>query len=326
MKPKVSVIIPTYNRIQLIGNAVDSILAQSFGAHEVIVVDDGSTDGTGRFLQRKYAERVRYLGKTNEGPSVARNAGLELVTGDWVGFLDSDDLWCRDKLEWQLRALAVFPECGVCFTNAQFINDPRLETTTFAHAGKSFAGEIGKLPDTLRFVANPPHGIWSPTLIARTEIIRQIGGFDSNLTLCEDDDFIFRLGTVTQFCFVNRPLALFDRSGNRHIGISKMWHKSEYCLSQDQYRFEKRLTLGVGLPADVRRLTLARLRAVHSAWANWYLVNGQYKKAREAVSTAVAYDFTLKIAAKWILTIVCPKFTEQLVQSRSYSSAPSAPH
>lgn len=314
MTPKISVVVPTFNRSSLVVEAIGSVLDQTYKPHEVIVVDDGSTDETEKMLRCRYGNRIRYFRKENGGPSSARNFGFERVTGDWIGLLDSDDLWLPDKLEWQVKALSAYGStCGACFTDARFVNDPKLDTTVFIYSGRSFKEEMGVLSDTLRFVARLPHGIWNPTLIARTEIVREIGGFDSALTLREDDDFIFRLAVVTQFCYVNRSLALFDRKENRHLGVSENWHRREYCLRQDQYRLEKRLKMGPRLPVDVRKSISRDLRAVHSSWANLYLHSGRFKDAKRSVSTAAKYHLSFGVALKWVMTYMCPTLARKVI-------------
>ena len=102
---RVSVIIPTFDRISVLPRALDSVLAQTRPAGEVIVVDDGSTDGTAELLERDYPG-VTTIRQSNRGVSAARNAGLAAASGDWIAFLDSDDEWRPQKLERQLDALA----------------------------------------------------------------------------------------------------------------------------------------------------------------------------------------------------------------------------
>src|SRR5579862_9064675 len=105
MSPKVSVVIPTYNRADKVGNAIKSVLAQTVHDLEVIVVDDGSSDDTEKVLAKEFGDRVRYYVQANQGASVARNRGIEEARGEWIAFLDSDDTWEVDKLEWQFRAV-----------------------------------------------------------------------------------------------------------------------------------------------------------------------------------------------------------------------------
>ena len=108
MNPKVSVVIPTYNRAAKVRNAIESVLAQTVTDLEVIVVDDGSSDGTGKILGETFGDRIRYYAQANQGVSVARNKGIEEARGEWIAFLDSDDLWEKEKLEWQFKALERF--------------------------------------------------------------------------------------------------------------------------------------------------------------------------------------------------------------------------
>ena len=97
-KPLVSVIIPTYNSAGYIEEALESVFEQTLQDFEIIVVDDGSTDGTGEVL-RKYGDRIRYIYQENNGPASARNGGIRVARGEYIAFLDADDLWVSTKLE-----------------------------------------------------------------------------------------------------------------------------------------------------------------------------------------------------------------------------------
>ncbi|MBM2835200.1 MAG: glycosyl transferase [Candidatus Brocadiaceae bacterium] len=95
---QVSVVIPTYNRAPYVIMAIESVLAQSYQDYEIIVVDDGSTDGT-RDVLEPYRDRIRYMYQDNKGVSAARNTGIQESRGEWIAFLDSDDEWLPNKLE-----------------------------------------------------------------------------------------------------------------------------------------------------------------------------------------------------------------------------------
>jgi len=113
---KVAVIIPTYNRAALIERALASVIAQSYAAAEIIVVDDGSTDNTQQIIEANYAQ-IRYLQQTNKGVSAARNAGINATSCEWICLLYSDDSWQPDKLEKQRKALTENPDYLFCHTN-----------------------------------------------------------------------------------------------------------------------------------------------------------------------------------------------------------------
>ena len=114
---KVSVVIPTYNRKHFICFAVDSILQQTFSDYEIIVVDDGSSDGTCELLNSQYGDKITYLQQKNQGFAVARNCGVEAASGKYIAFLDSDDMWHENKLELQVEIMESFPELAFLFTN-----------------------------------------------------------------------------------------------------------------------------------------------------------------------------------------------------------------
>src|SRR5664280_1650862 len=116
MPPKVSVVIPTYNRLAYLREALDSVLAQTRAADEILVVDDGSTDGTEAAISALPAP-VRYLRQQNAGPAAARNHGLREAKGDWIAFLDSDDLWVPEKLEAQMDFLERNPAVELLFAH-----------------------------------------------------------------------------------------------------------------------------------------------------------------------------------------------------------------
>ena len=141
MNPRISVVIPTYNRADKVLKSIESVLTQTVADLEVIVVDDGSSDDTERILAHTFRDRIRYYAQANQGASVARNKGIEEARGEWIAFLDSDDLWERDKIEWQLKALEQFgPECAACYTDTRLFNHTETRTL-FQMAEESYRHE-----------------------------------------------------------------------------------------------------------------------------------------------------------------------------------------
>ena len=333
MGPGVSVVIPTYNREGLVINAIESILAQTSPADEIIVVDDGSTDDTPLMLERarkanpRLRQVLRYFRQENQGQSVARNKGLQEAKGEWVAFLDSDDVWLPEKLACQVRALQEFgTRSQACFTDVQFGGTSALKSTVFALRREEGRALTGLVPDSLGLLLDhaPTRPVWVQTLITKTDLAQGVGGFDPKLRYTEDEDFVFRLACQTSFCFVNKPLVLVDRSlaQGRHTGPNAIWDRDEFRLEQNQYRFEKQLRLSEGMPRYVRRATLKDLRNLHSAWANWFLQIGNLRKAREAVSVAVKCRFSIAIFVKYLLMHVSPSLVRRLVCLKSRRSKP----
>lgn len=330
MNPNVSVIVAVYNRFDLLKNVVESILAQTCPVSEVILVDDGSIDGTSEVLPRFIVEkagwrdRVHYIHQQNQGQSVANNTGIARAKGEWLAFNANDDLWLPQKLEWQFRALEKFKDkCGACFTDAWFMNNPYMKMTLFQLTGRQPSEPIAMVPDTIKYVTQLDallniHPVWMQTLLARADLVRCIGGLDPQLRYGEDDDFIFRLACETNFCFVSMPMVLIDRTppSQRHMGEGKNWDNIDFRLRMNQYRFEKRLHMSERLSPEVQKFARKQLSAVHSGWANWYLHEQEYEKACEAVSAAARYQLTPSLAAKWALTRFVPKLARKAVLRR----------
>jgi glycosyltransferase involved in cell wall biosynthesis len=328
--PKVSVIIPTYNRAEKVRNTIESVLAQTITDLEVIVVDDGSSDGTGKLLKEVFGDRIRYYAQANQGVSAARNKGIAEARGEWLAFLDSDDLWERDKIDSQLKALKRFgSECGACYTDTRLLNHPETRTL-FQMAEHRHEGPMGVNRDILELLVRPGGAgmvICISSLLARADVIRKTGGYDPTLGFYADSDFMFRLALAMGFCYVNRPLVWFDRSPaeTRHVGVSKEWDKLEVVLQESQIRLEKFMRLSDCVPTRIQKLIREQLGSVHSGLANWHLKTGKYRKARESVSRAAQLDLTPNVAVKWLLTWVSPRLALRTVlryQERRKESAP----
>src|SRR5260370_12393005 len=142
-KPFISVVIPTYNRGYQTIAAIESVLSQTYPNFEVIVVDDGSTNGSGGVIQRFISQanghhQILFISQPNQGQSIARNRGIAKARGEYIAFLDSDDFWAPDKLEWQVRALEQLKKkCGACFTDARLVNNSGMDISSFQTHGRN---------------------------------------------------------------------------------------------------------------------------------------------------------------------------------------------
>jgi glycosyltransferase involved in cell wall biosynthesis len=171
-EPLVSCIVPVHNCERFLGAALESVLAQTQAATEPIVVDDGSTDGSAD-VARSFGEAVAYVYQANAGHAAARNRGLELARGDFVAFLDADDLWLPDKLERQLGRFAERPGLELCFS--------WLRNFVEGTSPESPEAEYEDFP-----------GYSAVTLLARRAVFERIGGFDSGLRHGNDRDWLLR--------------------------------------------------------------------------------------------------------------------------------------
>jgi glycosyltransferase involved in cell wall biosynthesis len=197
-KPAISAIVPVYNRAGTIGRALDSIAAQTRPADEVIVVDDGSTDGLGEVVARDYPD-VTVIRQDNAGVSAARNRGVAAATGEWIALLDSDDEWRPTKLERQSQALAGNPGFHLCHTNEIWIRNGRRVNEGKRH--KKSGGHI--------FRKCLPLCVISPSsVVIRRELLAELGGFDESLPVCEDYDLWLRICARHPVLFVEEALTI----------------------------------------------------------------------------------------------------------------------
>jgi len=190
-QPRVSVIIPTYNRYDLLRMAVASVINQTFNSYEIIVVDDGSTDSTSK-IKDEYGNALRYFYKNNAGVSSARNFGIGKSNGEFIAFLDSDDEWRNDKLEKQVNFLDEHKDIGMVLCNYNYMNTSR--QITGAVDRRQHLPYDGSL---LVYVMMSPWLIPSSLLI-RKNILDEVGYFDESLETAEDLDLHIRVAAKHQ--------------------------------------------------------------------------------------------------------------------------------
>lgn len=211
-----SIIIPTFNRLAFLKEAVSSIFEQTHQKFEVLVVDDGSTDGTKEFIQN-LDDRIAYLWQENLGPGAARNHGIREAQGKYVTFLDSDDLWLKDKLKVQIDFMESNPEALICYTDEIWIRCGRRVNPKKKH--RKHGGWI--------FEHCLPLCIVSPSsVLMKAEFFHQVGVFDEGLPACEDYDLWLRASLKFPFHFIPQPLIV--KRGGRPDQLSAQWGLDRY--------------------------------------------------------------------------------------------------
>ncbi|OJW50116.1 MAG: hypothetical protein BGO67_01950 [Alphaproteobacteria bacterium 41-28] len=184
--PLVSIIIPTYNREKFIGEAIQSVLNQTYKNFEVIVIDDGSQDRTREVVLSFRDERVSYSHTTNQGRSIARNLALKHAKGTYIAFLDSDDLYYKDKIEKQVEFLEKNKQFGMVYTAAHCIDEAG-NLLNFSYK----AIDTGWIYWKIAYFADTT--ITLPTVMVRQEVFSVVGGFDENMHRFEDTDMWRRI-------------------------------------------------------------------------------------------------------------------------------------
>ena len=193
---KISVIIPTYNRKKTLARAIQSVINQSFSPFEILIIDDGSNDGTEEWVKDNF-QNIKYIYQNNHGVSSARNVGIENAYGDWVAFLDSDDEWLPNKLYEQVKAIDSNPEVKFFHTNEIWIRNGVRVNQMKKH--KKYGGYIfEKCLDICR--------VSPSSVLIQKEVFDNIGIFDESLRVCEDYDLWLRITSKYPVVFLDIPL------------------------------------------------------------------------------------------------------------------------
>jgi glycosyltransferase involved in cell wall biosynthesis len=222
----ISVIIPTYNRSDFLGEAIQSILDQDYFTArdtsnwlELLVIDDGSTDDT-KEMVKSFGNPAKYFFQKHRGVSAARNLGLSLAKGDFIAFLDSDDLWKREKISIQMSFMEVFPKAKVCYTEEVWIRRGDFVNPKKKH--KKYSGWIFDkvLPLCLLSLSSA---------LFRKKIFDEIGNFDESLPACEDYDFGIRLAQKYPIYLVSKSL-IVKRGGHPGQLSQKYWGMDRFRI------------------------------------------------------------------------------------------------
>jgi len=203
--PRVSVIIPTYNRRNLLGRAINSVLNQNYQDFELIIVDDGSTDNTVKLVKSFNYEIIKYIRHDkNRGVSAARNTGIRVAKGDYIAFQDSDDEWMPEKLERQIRAFeTASPVIGIVYTGRyRIINNQK----DYAPPTKLTPRDGDLSCRLLRAPWMPPQA----TLVKR-ECFKRVGMFNERFRALGDWELFLRMSKYYQFKFIDEPLVILYR-------------------------------------------------------------------------------------------------------------------
>jgi len=212
-EPLVSVVMPAHNVGWCVNRAVDSVLAQTFRAHEIVVVNDGSTDDTGAVLAG-YRGRIRVIDQENRGMCAARNVAIRHARGSYIAFLDADDQWLPQKLALQVELMESRPEVGFCSTAAR-VED---EQGKLLNLWRCCSGRARML-ETL-FAENAAIAGGCSAVMARKHLIERVGLFDETLRGFEDPDLWIRLAAITSYACIDEPLAIIlrrEKSVSRNV-------------------------------------------------------------------------------------------------------------
>jgi Glycosyl transferase family 2 len=266
----VSVVIPTYNRAHSVVDAVASVLAQSFEDLELIVVDDGSTDDTGDRIGAVRDPRLSYVRAGHAGVSAARNLGVRLTKGELLAFLDSDDLWRRDKLSREVALLTRRPDIDAVFSDLEKRHGDRVYPS-FMRETAVFSARLGgeSYPDGLLLSVREMYlclleevPIKPSALVVRRAAFERVGGFDEEWTSSEDWELLLRLSRRHRFAYLDVPLTvLFISPDSLHVVDQS---RGETAMVRLLNRERDRLAGDAEALAAVRRGLVTRIK--HFGW------------------------------------------------------------
>lgn len=217
--PETSVIIPTYNRCDFLREAIESVTVQTYVDYELIVIDDGSNDDTRGFVGN-LSGGIRYHHQANRGPGAARNCGIKIARGEFLTFLDSDDLWLPEKLERQVSLMKRAPSAVVCYTDERWIRRGVRVNQRQKH--RKYSGWI--------FEKCLPLCIVSPSsVLMRRSFFDVAGFFDEDLPACEDYDLWLRASLCMPFHFIGEELII--KRGGHADQLSSRWGLDVYRIT-----------------------------------------------------------------------------------------------
>ncbi len=304
----VSVIIPTYNAEKTIKKTVESVLDQTYIYFEVIIINDGSTDKTLEIVEQIQDSRIRVYSYPNQGLAISRNRGIEQASGEYIAFLDADDLWTSDKLASQVEALANNPDTYVAYSWTDYID----ETDQFFKKGShiSVSGNVYAQLLLIDFLENG-----STPLIRRTAL-DQVGSFDYRLNPAEDWDMWLRLAAQYHFIAIPKVQVLYRvSSGSMSANI---WKMEAGCTQVIEQSFQQ-------VPTSLQYLKRYSLANIYR-YLIYKALEGKLEKKRglttlRFVWQVIRHDFNwnqmrvmMKVFLKAAIAIVLPsRYAESLI-------------
>jgi glycosyltransferase involved in cell wall biosynthesis len=304
---RVSIVIPAYNAGRWVARAIESALAQDWPDVEIIVVNDGSTDNTEEVCLA-YGDRIRYFRQENRGVSAARNRGIEASTGSLIGFLDADDELMPHMVSTLARALRRWPDAAAA--SGAFIHRTSAGTKRVPPMGVVLGGARteGLVDDFFSAYARWAI-VWTGAVLVRREVLRQLGGFRTDLWMGEDQEMWSRIAGQYPWVFVDREIAVYNNLPHSSITMdSKAWIRSNFlsCLYLEEEMKEK---IRPALFSSYRRFR--RDRAV--SYCRGLIVHGEVRRAREALGRVWPVPVNLSYFSMMLVSQLSPRVVVRLV-------------
>jgi glycosyltransferase involved in cell wall biosynthesis len=305
--PKVSAIIPVYNCAKYVGKSIESVLVQTHRPHEIIVVDDGSNDGTREAL-RPYLDSIIYIYQENAGEPAARNTGILHSSGEYVAFLDADDLWLPDKLQLQMDYFASHPECSLVYTDMTTFN----ENGILVESVRAFYGRVyrsGKIfPHVFRETL-----FGSGSVAFRKDCCEKVGYFDESFLIGSDYEMWLRMSRHFEFGFVDKPLLMYRQ--HQDMNTRKLGIVPQNGMPWQAKVLNRILELYPEIKRELGESVVNRRLAIPYDWLgrNW-MDQGHHAEARRLFSGALRLDpWNLRYRLLYLCTFLTPSHATKAV-------------
>ncbi len=301
--PKVSVIIPTYNRAENVVQAINSVLNQTYTNLEIIVVDDGSTDNTKEALG-PYMGEICYIYQPNSGPSVARNRGVGQATSEFIAFLDSDDIWLPEKVEKQIPLMR--DDC-VVLSYSNYI---------MGETGNDYFTIIGLNSNNKEFILEKPlqlltrrngSGISTPSTICRKSVFLHVGGFDQRMKIAEDIRLWFRLSMEGKFAITTQPLTVVRRGCEDHLTKRETIRKLKECERMLSEVFLEAYARAVDEPVEIQTNLRRLIGHSFAQQVKYFALEKNYKMARRRAFESLVFWPKEKAVVKAMIGLILPQ-------------------
>jgi len=316
--PKVSVIIPTYNRANFVTKAIDSVLAQAFNDYEIIVIDDGSTDNT-REVLKPYRDKIQYIHQKNSGVSAARNAGIKIAKGEWIAFLDSDDEWMPEYLSWQMEQARQNPRICTHITNSIQVSIDGKEINTFQENPYKLFQKFNRsscltIERPLCFVIKYLRITTMPATIMRRDALLKAGLFNTMLTISEDIDMIARMALQGPLGICDKVLVHIYRRNESTINLAEQWINEGFYAYESHFKIYENIRNQKNLKVNEKLLLNKMMGSSKRALANLLLRDGKRIEARDYWKEAFFIYPSIKSAVRYLMSFLPSKLALRFIR------------
>ncbi len=298
--PTVSTIVPTYNRASLLQDTLSSIKAQTFSDWELLIIDDGSSDGTETLVREhiKADARIRYIKANHQGVAAARNLGIKQAIGALVAFCDSDDLWLPEKLAYQVGYLQAHPEISLVYSDVMSVCGSVVEDPSYFVLRPPAEGKVFRALLERNFIANS-------SVVIRKACLESLGGFDASAVPSEDYDLWLRCAQDFLVGYVPQVLATIRRHGGNLTNGINVSYEAHLKVLQRIYAKSSDHTLRV--------LIKKACAATYQRIGHDYLVQSEFSQARAAWYRSLQHDaLRLKVYGYLAVSLLPQPMVHQL--------------